>query len=146
MNLSTNSQGLFSSYNNSVRELTTKKLARNFFRRCLRGIYNVISGGNRITKVHEMRLSERDAREEEHALLSRALNKFKKSKQKDSQTLRGRERGRRKSPSNDEKNKKDQENRLINQRFDVITINNSVILQMNAKMRRNREYVKNRRI
>ena len=45
-------------------------------------------------KVHEMRLSERDAREEEQALLSRAMNKFKKSKQEDGQTSRRRGRGR----------------------------------------------------
>ena len=45
-------------------------------------------------KVHEMRLSERDARDEEHALLSRAMNKFKKSNQEDGQTSRGRDRGR----------------------------------------------------
>ena len=32
-------------------------------------------------KVHEMRLSERDLREEEQALLSRAMSKFKKTKQ-----------------------------------------------------------------
>ena len=32
-------------------------------------------------KVHEMRLSERDLRDEEEALLSRALSKFKKPKQ-----------------------------------------------------------------
>ena len=32
-------------------------------------------------KVHEMRFSETDAREEEHALLSRAMSKFKKTKQ-----------------------------------------------------------------
>ena len=31
-------------------------------------------------KVHEMRLSQRDSGEEEHALLSRALSKFKKNK------------------------------------------------------------------
>ena len=31
-------------------------------------------------KVHVMRFSERDAREEEHALLSQAMNKFKKKK------------------------------------------------------------------
>ena len=34
-------------------------------------------------KVHEMRLSERDGREEEHALLSGAMNKFKKTNQED---------------------------------------------------------------
>ena len=43
-------------------------------------------------EVHEMRLSERDTREEEHALLSRAMSKFKKTKQEDGQTSR--ERGR----------------------------------------------------
>ena len=45
-------------------------------------------------KVHRMRLSERDAKEEEHALLSRAISKFKKTKQEDSQTSSGRVRGR----------------------------------------------------
>ena len=45
-------------------------------------------------KVHEMRLSERDLREEEQALLSRALSKFKKPKQDEGQTSRGRGRGR----------------------------------------------------
>ena len=45
-------------------------------------------------KVHEMRLSERDAREEEHALLSRVMSKFKKSRQEEGQTSRERERGR----------------------------------------------------
>ena len=44
-------------------------------------------------KVHEMRLSERDAREEEQALLSRAMSKFKKTKQEDGQTSHGRGRG-----------------------------------------------------
>ena len=39
-------------------------------------------------KVHEMRLSERDLREEEEALLSRAMSKFKKPKQDDGQTSR----------------------------------------------------------
>ena len=34
-------------------------------------------------KIHEMRLSERDLREEEQALLSRAMSKFKKTKQDD---------------------------------------------------------------
>ena len=34
-------------------------------------------------KVHEMRLSERDAREEEQALLSHAMNKFNKTKQEE---------------------------------------------------------------
>ena len=48
----------------------------------------------RSLKVHEMRLSERDAREEEQALLSRALNKFKNSKHEDGQMSRGRGRGR----------------------------------------------------
>ena len=44
-------------------------------------------------KVHEMRLSERDASEEEKSLLTRAMNKFKKMKQEDSQSSyrRGRE-------------------------------------------------------
>ena len=37
-------------------------------------------------KVPEIRLSERDAREEEHALLSRAMSKFKKTKQEDGLT------------------------------------------------------------
>ena len=45
-------------------------------------------------KVHEMRLSERDLRDEEQALLSRALSKFKKMKQDEGQTSRGRGRGR----------------------------------------------------
>ena len=45
-------------------------------------------------KVNEMRLSERDVREKEHALLSRAMNKFKNSKQEDVQTSCGRGRGR----------------------------------------------------
>ena len=45
-------------------------------------------------KVHEMRFSERDASEEEHALLSRAMSKFNKTKQEDGQTSRGRGRGR----------------------------------------------------
>ena len=45
-------------------------------------------------KVHEMRLSERDLREEDQALLSRAMSKFKKLKQDDGQTSRGRGRGR----------------------------------------------------
>ena len=45
-------------------------------------------------KVHEMRLSKRDAREEEQALLSRAMSKFKKTKQEEGQTSRGRGRGR----------------------------------------------------
>ena len=40
------------------------------------------------------------------------------------------------------KNKKDKENHLINQRLDAIIVKNSAILQMNAKMRRNRECVK----
>ena len=44
-------------------------------------------------QVHEMRISERDAREEEQALLSRAMNKFNKSKQ-EGQSSRGRGRGR----------------------------------------------------
>ena len=39
-------------------------------------------------KVHEMQLLERDAREEEHAVLSRAMSKFKKTKQEDGQTSR----------------------------------------------------------
>ena len=46
-------------------------------------------------KIHEMRLSERDLRDEEQALLSRALTKFKKSKQDEGQTSRGRGRSRR---------------------------------------------------
>ena len=45
-------------------------------------------------KIHEMRLSERDLRDEEQALLSRALTKFKKSKQDEGQSSRGRGRGR----------------------------------------------------
>ena len=45
-------------------------------------------------KIHEMRLSERDLRDEVQALLSRALTKFKKSKQDEGQTSRGRGRGR----------------------------------------------------
>ena len=45
-------------------------------------------------KVHEMRLSERDLRDEEQALLSRGLSKFKKPKQDEGQTSRGRGRGR----------------------------------------------------
>ena len=43
-------------------------------------------------KVHEMRLYERDAREEEHALLARSLNKFKKMNQEDGKSVH--ERGR----------------------------------------------------
>ena len=62
-------------------------------------------------KVHEIRFSERDAREEEQSLLSRVMNKFKKSKQEEGQTLlgrgrgrgRGRDQGRGKSQSSDEK-------------------------------------------
>ena len=39
-------------------------------------------------KVHEMRLAERDAREEEQALLSREMSKFKKSKpRRDEKTI-----------------------------------------------------------
>ena len=45
-------------------------------------------------KVHEMRLSKRDAREEEHALLSSAMSKFNKTRQEEGQTSRGRGRGR----------------------------------------------------
>ena len=45
-------------------------------------------------KVHEMRLAERDAREEEHALLSLAMSKFKKSKPEEGHSSRGRGRGR----------------------------------------------------
>ena len=45
-------------------------------------------------KVHEMRLSGRDLREEEQSLLSRAMSKFKKKKQDDGQTSQGRGRGR----------------------------------------------------
>ena len=45
-------------------------------------------------KVHEMRLSERDAREEEQALLSSAMSKFKKTKQEEGKTSHGRGRGR----------------------------------------------------
>ena len=45
-------------------------------------------------KIHEMRLSERDAREEEQALLSRAMSKLDKSKQEEGQSSRGRGRGR----------------------------------------------------
>ena len=45
-------------------------------------------------KVHELRLAERDAREEEHALLSRAMSKFKKSKPEEGHSSRGRGRGR----------------------------------------------------
>ena len=45
-------------------------------------------------KVHKMRHSERDAREEEQALLSRAMSKFKKTKQEEGQTSHGRGRGR----------------------------------------------------
>ena len=41
-------------------------------------------------KVHDMRLSDRDAREEEQALLSCAMKKVKKSKQEDGKTSRGR--------------------------------------------------------
>ena len=48
----------------------------------------------RSLKFHEMRLSERDAREEEEALLPRAMSKFKKKKQDDGQTSHGRGRGR----------------------------------------------------
>ena len=44
------------------------------------------------------------------------------------------------------KSKKDQENHLINQRFNVIIVKISVILLMNARMKRSREYKKNRRI
>ena len=45
-------------------------------------------------KVHEMRLCERDSREEEQSLLSRAMSKFNKTKQEDGQASRGRGRGR----------------------------------------------------
>ena len=45
-------------------------------------------------KVHEMRLAERDSREEEQALLSGAMSKFKKTRQEDGQMSRGRGRGR----------------------------------------------------
>ncbi|XP_078440532.1 uncharacterized protein LOC144710594 [Wolffia australiana] len=46
-------------------------------------------------KIHEMRLAERDAREEEQALLTRALNRLKKTKaQEEGQSSRGRGRGR----------------------------------------------------
>ena len=45
-------------------------------------------------KVHEMQLSKRDARKEEHVLLSRAMSNFKKKKQEEEHTLRGRGRGR----------------------------------------------------
>ena len=45
-------------------------------------------------KIHEMRLSERDAREEEQALLSRAMSKIDKSKREEGQSSRGRGRGR----------------------------------------------------
>ena len=44
------------------------------------------------------------------------------------------------------KSKKDQENRLTNQRFNVIIVKISVILLMNERMKRSREYEKNRRI
>ena len=79
-------------------------------------------------KVHEMRLSERDAREEEHALLSRAMSKFKKTKQEEGQMScgrgRGRERGRGrardqgrgKSQPNEELKQEGTESHLINQR------------------------------
>ena len=45
-------------------------------------------------KVHEMRLAERYSREEEQALLSRAMSKFKKIRQEEGQTSRRRGRGR----------------------------------------------------
>ena len=45
-------------------------------------------------KVHEMRMFERDSREEEQTLLFRAMSKFKKTKQEDGQTSRGRGKGR----------------------------------------------------
>ncbi|XP_078443602.1 uncharacterized protein LOC144713017 isoform X2 [Wolffia australiana] len=45
-------------------------------------------------KIHEMRLAERDAREEEQALLTRALNHMKKNKPAEGQSSRGRGRGR----------------------------------------------------
>ena len=45
-------------------------------------------------KVHEMRLAKRDSREEEQALLSRTMSKFKKTRQEEGQTSRGRRRGR----------------------------------------------------
>ncbi|XP_078429348.1 uncharacterized protein LOC144701406 [Wolffia australiana] len=44
-------------------------------------------------KIHEMRLAERDAREEEQALLTRALNRLKKTKPEEGQSSRGRGRG-----------------------------------------------------
>ena len=44
------------------------------------------------------------------------------------------------------KNKKDKENHSTNPRFDVITVKNSVILQMNVRMRKNQEFVKSRQI
>ena len=83
-------------------------------------------------KVHEMRLSKRDAREEEQALLSRAMKKFKKSKQEDGQTSRGhirgrgRDQGRGKSQSSDDHKQEGSRNRLINQRFNVIIVKISV--------------------
>ena len=45
-------------------------------------------------KVHEMRLSDRDVREEENALLTWAMNKFKKMKQEEVQSSRKRGTGR----------------------------------------------------
>ena len=45
-------------------------------------------------KVHEMRLSERDGREEDQTLLTRAMNKFKKTKPEEGQSSHGRGRGR----------------------------------------------------
>ena len=48
----------------------------------------------RSLKVQEMRLFERDAREEEQALLSHAMSKFKKTKPEEGQSSRGRARGR----------------------------------------------------
>ena len=45
-------------------------------------------------KVHEMRSCERDVREEEHALLTKAMNKFKKTNPKEGQSSHGRDRGR----------------------------------------------------
>ena len=73
-------------------------------------------------KVHEMRLSERDAREEEHALLSREMSKFKKTnKKKDRCRAEEEEAGEEiKEEANlnqmKSKNNKERESHLINQR------------------------------
>ena len=109
-------------------------------------------------KVHEMRLSERDAREEEHALLSllRANSRRQSKKmgrrpaeeEEDEEEEEEEEGEETKGDGNlsrvMRKNKMDHESHLINQRLDVIIVKNSGILHMNARTRRNQEFVKSR--